>query len=188
VGDIGRVDETTWFFQYVVRKRVTWGYVFAVLFLVFAEPSRASVLSGLWLAVAGEALRTWSSGTIVKNKVLATDGPYRLCRNPLYLGSFGIGLGVAIMGGRWWFVPLFAGFYLPVYTALIRKEEKRLTELYGETFAAYCREVPRLWPDWKAWPPEPTPYDTRRMWSKHREWQAWLALYAVTLYLLLSAN
>ena len=55
------------------------------------------------------------------------------------------------MGGRWWFVPLFVAFYLPVYTVLIRKEEKRLAELYGDTFREYCREVPRLWPDLKAW-------------------------------------
>jgi len=188
LSDIGQIDRTTGFYRHVVRRRVRWGYVCAALFLVFAEPSRLSVLLGLAPALLGEVLRTWSSGIIVKNRELATQGPYRLCRNPLYLGSFAIGVGVALMGGRWWFLPLFVAFYLPVYHALIRNEERDLEEAYGEEFRDYCRRVPRFWPDLAAWPPEPTLYDARRMWSKHKEWQAWLALYGITLYLLLMAR
>lgn len=188
MSDVGVVDRSTWFYRHVVERRVAWGYGFAALFLIFAEPSRWSVFLGLWPALAGEALRTWSSGIIVKNKVLATEGPYRLCRNPLYLGSFFIGAGVAVMGGRWWFLPLFVAFFLTVYGVLIRREEEGLVGDHGEAFLEYCRRVPRLWPDPGAWPPPPAPYDAGRMWHKHKEWQAWLALYAVTLYLLLIAG
>ena len=49
-------------------------------------------------ALLGEALRTWSSGTLVKNEVLTTEGPYALCRNPLYVGNFLIGFGGALFG------------------------------------------------------------------------------------------
>ena len=185
--DIGVVDESTWFYQQVVKRRIPWGFALAALFLVFAEPSRTSVLFGFWIALAGEALRTWSSGTLVKNEQLTTEGPYQLTRNPLYVGNFLLGVGVAVMGGALWLLLVFALFFWAVYQALILKEEKRMLERYGEEFYSYCREVPRFFPRWEAWPPAAAPYDPRRMWQVHKEWKAWLALYAATLYLLLRA-
>jgi protein-S-isoprenylcysteine O-methyltransferase Ste14 len=187
VSDIGRVDESTWFFQNVVRKRVTWGFVFGVVFLVFACPTRGTVFWGFWIALLGEALRTWASGTIEKNEVLTTEGPYRLTRNPLYLGNFLIGLGVAVMSGRAWLVLLLLVFVIPVYRSLVLKEEKRMLARYGDAFRAYCRDVPRFIPQRIAWPPQVSAYDPERMWKVHREWKAWLGLYAATLYLLLRA-
>ncbi len=184
--DVGRIDETSWLYRNVVKRRVTWGYVFAAVFLLFADPTPASVFWGFWLALAGEAVRTWSSGVIVKTDVLATEGPYAMTRNPLYFGSFLIALGVGWMGGRWWFPVLAAAFFLPVYGTLIRKEENRLLERHGDAFREYCRRVPRFWPR-LVWPLPRAGYDAARMWRKHKEWQAWLGLYAVTLFLLLRA-
>lgn len=186
--EIGKVDETTWFFRSVVRKRVPWGFALGALFLVFACPSRGSVFWGFWVALAGEGLRTWASGTIRKNEELATGGPYALTRNPLYLGNFLIGLGVAIMGGRLLFVILLAIAFLPVYRALILKEEKRLLERYGEAFRDYCRRVPRFVPRVGGTMPPRAPFDLERLWRVHGEWRAWLGLYAVTLYLLLRSR
>lgn len=186
--DIGTVDETTWFFRNIVRRRVPLGFAAGALFLLFACPSSASVFWGFWIALPGAALRTWASGTIVKNEELTTDGPYRLTRNPLYVGNFLIGLGVSVMGAKLWLVVMFLLFFLPVYHALVRKEERRLLERYGDAFLAYCKDVPRFVPKMKAWPPPPAPYDPRRMWHVHREWRAWLGLYAATLYLLLRSG
>jgi protein-S-isoprenylcysteine O-methyltransferase Ste14 len=162
--------------------------VFAVLFLLLAEPTRASVFWGFWVALAGEALRTWASGVIVKTRELATEGPYRIVRNPLYVGNFLVGLGVAVMGGRLGLLALFLAGFLPVYHALARKEEKHLLERYGEAFLTYCREVPRFLPDRVPWPFPWVAYDARRMFRVHREWQAWLGIYAVTLFLVLRAR
>lgn len=188
MGEIGNIDETTWFFRNVVRRRVAWGFVLAAVFLVLAEPSRWSVFTGFWVALAGEAIRTWSSGTLVKNEQLTTEGPYRMTRNPLYLGNFLVGTGVAVMGGSLWLLLLFVGAFGVVYRALILKEEKRMQARYGEVFLDYCRAVPRFWPRVADWPPAPAVYDPRRMWQVHREWHAWLALYVATLYLLLRAG
>ncbi len=52
-----------------------------------------------WLAfLGGAALRLWATLWIAgrkKNK-LVDDGPYRACRNPLYLGTFAMGIGLAL--------------------------------------------------------------------------------------------
>ena len=187
MNDVGVMDETTWFYRYVVRRRVRWGFAAGLAFLLFAQPTYFSVFCGFWVALAGEALRTWASGTIVKTEELTTSGPYHLARNPLYVGNFFVGLGVAIMGAKLWLLLLFLLLFIPVYRTLAVKEEKRLLARYGEEFLAYCRAVPRFVPRWKAWPPPPAPYDLQRMWRKHKEWQAWLGLYGATLYLLLRA-
>jgi protein-S-isoprenylcysteine O-methyltransferase Ste14 len=179
------VDESTWFFRNVVLRRVALGFGAGVLFALFAEPTRASVFLGLWLALGGEALRTWASGTIVKNELLATEGPYAVVRNPLYLGSYLCGLGVALMGRNPWLALGFALGFPLVYGALIRKEEKRMIARYGDEFVAYTERVSRFIPNMKAWPLPRASYDAHRMWHVHREWRAWLGLYAATLYLLL---
>jgi protein-S-isoprenylcysteine O-methyltransferase Ste14 len=188
VGDIGVVDEKSWFFRSVVRRRVTWGFVLAAVFLLFARPTRTSVFWGFWVALLGEAFRTWSSGTLVKNEALTVEGPYSLVRNPLYVGNFLIGLGVGLMGGRVWFAVLFALLFAPVYRSLVLKEEKRLLARYGELFVSYCRAVPRFFPRISTAGFVPAPYDGHRMWRIHREWKAWLGLCVMTLYLLLRAG
>ena len=39
----------------------------------------------------------WAAGTIRKNRVLTTHGPYAFTRNPLYFGSFIIGIGFGVL-------------------------------------------------------------------------------------------
>ena len=43
-----------------------------------------------------------------KDRELAVSGPYAFTRNPLYFGSFVVGLGAAAAGGVLWFVPVVA--------------------------------------------------------------------------------
>ena len=69
---------------------------------VFARPTTLSLLLGLPLACAGEAVRIWASGHIEKTRRLATGGPYAHSRNPLYLGSLLIALGVAVACASPW--------------------------------------------------------------------------------------
>src|SRR5690606_22138233 len=81
-----------------IRLRLAW--LAAPVYLLFAKPTPTTIAVGAGLAFAGAALRAWAAGTIVKNAVLTTTGPYAYTRNPLYLGSFLIGLGLAVAGAR----------------------------------------------------------------------------------------
>lgn len=200
--DIGRIDEKSIFYRVVVRYRVTLGFLFGILFvpltlpakfpflaeipkfIIGIGPTRYSLMLGLPFAILGECIRTLSSGVIVKTKELSTEGPYALTRNPLYVGSFIMALGLSVMAGSPLLFLVVAVLYPIVYGGLIRKEEKVLLERYGQAFRDYCARVPRFWPSLANWPPPSASYDLGRMVGKHKEWRAWLALFAAIAYLI----
>ena len=78
------------------RWRVPLGFACAAVFIVLARPTRLSLAAGGGVALVGLALRAWASGHIRKNDRLAVSGPYAHTRNPLYLGSFILGLGFTV--------------------------------------------------------------------------------------------
>jgi protein-S-isoprenylcysteine O-methyltransferase Ste14 len=83
-----------------------------------------------------------------KKEVLLTEGPYSLCRNPLYLcnflGAIGVGLTTATLS-----VPIFAGLcFAAIYPVVIRREERNLRALHGPSFDRYRAELPALVPAW----------------------------------------
>ncbi|MBI5197424.1 MAG: isoprenylcysteine carboxylmethyltransferase family protein, partial [Nitrospirae bacterium] len=122
-------------------------------------------------------------------EVLATRGPYRLTRNPLYLGSFLMGLGFCLMGARLWLVPVFLIAFYWIYRPTIRKEEEILQKRFGADFDRYKQSVPRFFPRW------PTSRDCRRervfdwrLVQQHREYQAWIGVTAIFLLMILKMN
>src|SRR5690606_11506294 len=101
-----------------IRLRLAW--LAATVFLLLATPTPATLLAGAALAAAGIALRAWAAGTIVKNAVLTTTGPYAHTRNPLYVGSFLLGLGLALAGARPSVLVAFLVAYALVYGRAMR--------------------------------------------------------------------
>ncbi|MCX5709373.1 MAG: isoprenylcysteine carboxylmethyltransferase family protein [Candidatus Omnitrophica bacterium] len=77
---------------------------------------------------------------------LVTIGPYKVTRNPMYFGTFVIGLGVSFMLFRWWVTPVFFAVYLAIYLPLIKGEEKALSERFPNTFKGYCRNTNKFFP------------------------------------------
>src|SRR5499427_1021080 len=82
------------------RWRVPLGFACAALFRFFVQPTTGTLLIGAAVALPGLLLRAWASGHLRKNEALATTGPYAYTRNPLYLGSFLIGIGFTIAAGQ----------------------------------------------------------------------------------------
>jgi protein-S-isoprenylcysteine O-methyltransferase Ste14 len=101
---------------------------------------------GAVVSLVGVLLRAWASGHIRKNDALAVSGPYAYTRNPLYLGSFILGLGFTIGSGRWWLGILFAALFLGIYLPVMRVESATLAQLFGEGFQAYAEAVPLFLP------------------------------------------
>lgn len=155
-----------------LRLKAVW--VLAVPFLVFARPTPALLLTGVALAAPGLGLRAWAAGHIRKDRELSISGPYAHTRNPLYVGSFLIGMGVVVAGGRWWFLVLFGLVFILLYGRTILGEASLLEDLFGDEYRRYARNVPLVVPRPGAWKPDGTTggrFELRR-WRQNREYEA----------------
>ena len=80
----------------VQKLRVPLGFVIAAAVLYLAEPTQTSILVGLPVALIGALFRALAAGIIKKDSTLATTGVYALTRNPLYLGTLLVALGLVV--------------------------------------------------------------------------------------------
>jgi protein-S-isoprenylcysteine O-methyltransferase Ste14 len=157
------------------RMRVPLGFVFAAVFLVAARPGAITIAVGAGVSLIGLLIRGWASGHIRKGRELAVSGPYAYTRNPLYLGSFILGVGFAIASGVWWlalvFIVLFLGIYLPVMNV----EADDIRRIFGEDFDEYERNVPAFVPRFTPWRKTGEKFDFR-LYLQYREYRAGLGL------------
>ncbi len=121
----------------VQRIRVPLGFAYGLLFLYLATPRSGFFSVGILLAGLGLALRVWASGYLNKGKVLATSGPYSWTRNPLYLGSFIMGLGFTVASASPWLIVLFLVLFVAVYLPVMKREERELTQAFGSNYSVY---------------------------------------------------
>jgi protein-S-isoprenylcysteine O-methyltransferase Ste14 len=141
----------------VLRVLVAYGFV-AVIFVI-SRPSPLLIGLGLVLVAAGETIRFWAAGHLLKSQELAVSGPYRYTQNPLYLGRFLILTGFCIMA----YIPIavagltlpanilvllvaYAVFFLYYIPRKVRVEGARLREIHGAAWEEYFTSVPILFP------------------------------------------
>src|SRR5690349_13353443 len=114
------------------RLRVPLGFLFAIVFLIFAKPAIVTLITGLAVSIIGIFIRGWASGHIRKNQTLAVSGPYAFTRKPLYLESFLLVVGFSIASGVWWLALIFIVLFLGIYLPVMRVEAEDLTQIFGE--------------------------------------------------------
>jgi protein-S-isoprenylcysteine O-methyltransferase Ste14 len=109
---------------------------------------------GLPVALLGLGVRIWSLGYLRKKDELATAGPYGRTRNPLYVGTWLIGCGLALLAA-WPLNLILLGVYnvmfFVIYRMQIAIEEEMLTSIFGDPYRVYCEHVPRFFLQAKAW-------------------------------------
>lgn len=118
--------------------------------LVDAE-SRSAALAGLlaWpVLAAGVSLRLWSTLHIGghKRQRVVMDGPYSICRNPLYLATLLNVVSAALFFRSPYLLAAASLLGLSYAWLTIPDEERLLTGTLGEPYLEYCRRVPRLLP------------------------------------------
>ena len=161
-----------------LRLRAVWLLVLPFLWL--ARPTPSLMAAGAPLALLGLLLRGWAAGTIHKEKELTTAGPYAFTRDPLYLGSFFLGVGLALAGGHWIWPALFVAFFAVVYGRTMAGEQELLEERFGDRYRAYAAKVPALLPRLTPWL-GPGVVGGGFTWSRYvrnREWEAALGALA----------
>ena len=156
------------------------------------------VAVGIASVVVGELLRVWAVrhiGTISRTRTstrqgpLITSGPFRMVRNPLYLGSFILGLGFTIGAGRWVLGILFAALFLGIYLPVMRVESRTLAEMFGADYRQYALHVPLFFPRLTPYRFNAAPrvgFD-RNLYLRYREYRAALGLLVAWLTLAIKA-
>ena len=154
------------------------GFLCAAVFLLLAKPTRTALLAGASVSLLGLLIRAWAAGHIRKNEELAVFGPYAFTRNPLYFGSFLLGLGFTIASGQLVLALLFVGLFVGIYYPVMRVEASTLAERFGSDYAMYKRSVPLFFPrltPFREHDSLPMKFD-RSLYFRYREYRAALGL------------
>jgi protein-S-isoprenylcysteine O-methyltransferase Ste14 len=171
---------TLWLAASALLARSGWMGLAAATLLVTIT-ALACLSLGAFLRVWGTAYLGSSvmSGLTMRGEALVAAGPYRYVRNPLYVGSWLLALGVSIL-----MPPSGAAFFLLAFSAfvllLVSAEERFLLSRQGESYRQYLGAVPRFLPLRK---PGGTPSSLSPQWG-----QALLAeVYSITITLCFAA-
>ena len=152
------------------RIRVPLGFIFAIVYVWLARPTRTSLIAGALVMLPGLVLRGLASGHVQKDKQLTISGPYAYTRNPLYLGSLMLAGGFAIAARSWWIVAVMLLMFAVIYVPVIAGEERYLRQTFPE-YDDYARHVPRMLPRLTPYRSRQSAYSSARYW-KHREYEA----------------
>ncbi len=147
------------------KPRFLFAYAAAGLAFVFAYTTEPALRLGIVLVLLGETIRFWSNGYVGHLKVnesggrgyskigqLITAGPYAFVRNPLYLGSFLIGIGFCVVVGNLWLGLAAVAFFFLLYRRQIQEEEETLRHEWNHAYRRYHAAVPRWVPTGRRYP------------------------------------
>jgi protein-S-isoprenylcysteine O-methyltransferase Ste14 len=115
--------------------------------------SLASYVAGVALAVGGFVIiamgtrRFAAAGTNIPptlpTTALVVDGIYGRTRNPLYLGTTLIYLGLSVAAGSLWAIGLLAPLLWVINVGVVAREERYLERKFGDAYRAYKARVRR---------------------------------------------
>jgi len=100
------------------------------------------------LYLAGLTFRFWATLYVGgrKGSAVVAEGPYSVCRNPLYLGSLLLVAALGLFIKSWAFAVGILYVSLRYILVRVPAEEKQLKERHGEEYVQFCRRVPRFIP------------------------------------------
>ena len=167
--------------RYHEASRQVFGLLLCVVLALAGRPQSWLLYLAAPLLATGLGLRLWASGIITKNRELATSGPYRYVRHPLYAGNILVIAAFVLASGNWWAAPLAAAFLLFYYPPAIEYEERKLRTIFGADWDVYARTTRPLWPSFSAAPESgATPWSLRK--SIFRNLEPVIAVFIIGLF------
>ena len=108
---------------------------------------------GLMFGTDGLFLMIWARTIFKKQETpvrhsevptkFVTEGPYRVTRNPMYVGAITLLCGMAVFVGTWPFMLLPLFLFLILDRIYIPWEEETMLRLFGEEYQKYLEETRR---------------------------------------------
>ena len=104
--------------------------------------------TGWILFLLSVGIRVWATLFVGghKDKELQTGGPYSICRNPLYLGSFLFALSLSCFLESATFAVALLSVFVIYSASVVPAEELSLEKRFEEDYRSYCLRAPRFWP------------------------------------------
>ena len=132
-----------------MKKRILVSQIIAIAVIILAKPAGWTLFSaGMGVMLLGQLIRVLASAAIVKSRTLTVTGPYAAVRNPLYLGTAFMVLGLLIALSNpqaplrtalAWLVTAVS--FILIYRVQIKAEENFLRGEYGDQFLEYMKRV-----------------------------------------------
>ena len=129
------------------------GVVLELAFPIGGLPPAFALLAGvvggaLWLALDVSAMVRFQRARtgVAPSKpttALVTSGPYRISRNPMYLGMAVLYVALALALGVIWALVFLPAVLLVVDRLVIAREERYLEASFGDEYRAYRLRVRR---------------------------------------------
>ncbi|MHB1459434.1 MAG: methyltransferase family protein [Armatimonadota bacterium] len=125
-----------------------------IVALFFRDRADVNDLS-LWVIAAivfalGLFIRIWAQQhlhfRLRMEKIFTTTGPYRLVRNPIYIGNTLICLALIITSEQLWLIPVELFVCFLVFPLVVAYEESILKPKFGDEYLQYLNTVPRWFP------------------------------------------
>ena len=115
-------------------------------------------MSGTFLIIGAVLGRFWAILYIgaLKNKVVMQDGPYSICRHPLYFFSTMGVVGFGLMLGSVVLACTLGGAAFLILSRTAAREEGFLRSEFGPAYDVYAARVPRIWPKLSLFQAAPT--------------------------------
>ena len=117
--------------------------------LVVAALTLGIAVASVWMVNSAVRFlgKQWAvSARLVEGHKLIVDGPYRLVRNPIYTGMFGMMVATGLAVTQWpGLVAAIVVFLVGTYMR-VRVEERLLRGQFGTEFYDYTRRVPAVIP------------------------------------------
>lgn len=106
-------------------------------------------VAGIMAIISGVLGRFWAILYIggQKNRRVMDEGPYSICRHPLYLFSTIGVVGFGLMLGSVVLTVAFGAVFFAILSITAAKEERFLRASLGNDYAEYAARVPRILPD-----------------------------------------
>lgn len=163
--------------------------------LLAAHSSARTATVGTLLMIIGQTIRVYTVSFLGaegatrdgQTNGIISHGPFALIRNPLYLGSLTIVLGVLIYAGAPIIGFIALVYFLFQYHCIAKYEETLLLAKFGDEYQRYLERVPAWIPD-KLPVLEDFPVPPSFMLALRSERRSILTLGVVLFLLMLAAN
>lgn len=107
-----------------------------------------------------------TSGRNTKQQIadtLNTSGMYSIVRNPLYLGNFFMGLGIAMFADFWWLMLIYILAFWLYYERIIFAEEAYLIRKFGNEYIDWANVTPVFIPKYGRYTKPPLPFSIKNV-------------------------